>query len=71
MLGKPILTRQEIAELFSVRERTIWSGIPRQDLHAVRLGRAFRVAGAELEAFVDAHAARAPGGPDDRDPERP
>jgi hypothetical protein len=71
MLGKPILTRQEIAELFRVRGRTIRSGIPEQESDAVGLGRAFRVAGAEREAFVDAHPARAPGKQDDRGPERP
>ena len=61
MLSKPFLTTQEIAGLLKVREQTVRGWIHRQDLRAVRLGREFRVAVPDLEAFVNDHATRAPG----------
>jgi excisionase family DNA binding protein len=65
MLSKPFLTTQEIAELLKVREQTVRSWIHQQDLRAVKLGREFRVAVKDLEAFVNEHATREPRGPDE------
>lgn len=60
MLSKPFLTIHEIAELLKVREQTVRGWIHQQDLRAVKLGREFRVAVKDLEAFVNEHATRAP-----------
>jgi excisionase family DNA binding protein len=60
MLSKPFLTIHEIAELLKVREPTVRGWIRRQELRAVRLGREFRVAAKDLEAFVNERATRAP-----------
>ena len=56
MLSRPFLTTQEIAELLKVREQTVRNWIHAQELRAVKLGREFRVAVKDLEAFVEAHA---------------
>ncbi len=71
MLSKPFLTTQEIAKLLKVREQTVRSWIHRQKLRAVKLGREFRVAVKDLEAFVDEHATREPSRRDDEGPGRP
>jgi excisionase family DNA binding protein len=60
MLSKPLLTTQEVAELLKVREATVRSWIRDRDLRAVRLGREFRIAVKDLEAFIDARATRPP-----------
>lgn len=60
MLSKPFMTTQEIAELLKVREQTVRSWIHQQELRAVKLGREFRVAVKDLEAFVNEHATREP-----------
>lgn len=60
MLSKPFMTTHEIAELFKVREATVRAWIHGEELRAIRLGREFRVAVRDLEAFVDAHATRPP-----------
>ncbi|MBO9418956.1 helix-turn-helix domain-containing protein [Labrenzia sp. R4_2] len=60
MLSKPFLTTHEIAELLKVREPTVRTWIHQQELRAVKLGREFRVAVKDLEAFVNEHATRAP-----------
>ena len=60
MLSKPLMTTHEVAELLQVREGTVRSWIHDQELRAVRLGREFRVAVKDLEAFVNAHATRPP-----------
>ncbi|CTQ73159.1 helix-turn-helix domain-containing protein [Roseibium alexandrii] len=60
MLSKPFLTTHEIAELLKVREPTVRTWIHQEELRAVKLGREFRVAVKDLEAFVNAHATRAP-----------
>ena len=52
MLSKPFMTTQEIAELFKVKEPTVRSWINGNQLRAVKLGREFRVAVTDLEAFV-------------------
>ena len=60
MLSKPFLTTHEIAELLKVRESTVRGWIHGEELRAVRLGREFRVAVNDLEAFVNEHATRPP-----------
>lgn len=60
MLSKPLMTTQEIAELLKVREQTVRSWIHQQELRAIKLGREFRVAVKDLEAFVNEHATREP-----------
>ncbi len=60
MLNQPFLTIHEIAELLKVREQTVRSWIHAQELRAVKLGREFRVAVKDLEAFVNEHATREP-----------
>lgn len=65
MLSKPFYTTHEIAELLKVSEATVRNWIHEAELRAVRLGREFRVAARDLEAFVNAHATRpAPPEPD-------
>lgn len=58
MFSKPFMTTQEIAELLKVREPTVRSWIHGQELRAVKLGREFRVAVKDLEAFVNERATR-------------
>lgn len=60
MLSKPFLTTHEIAELLKVREPTVRGWIHDGQLRAIKLGREFRVAVKDLEAFVNAHATRPP-----------
>lgn len=60
MLSKPFMTTHEIAELLKVNEATVRAWIHGEDLRAVKLGREFRVAVKDLEAFVNAHATRPP-----------
>ncbi|MFX3680430.1 DNA-binding protein [Oceaniradius stylonematis] len=60
MLSKPFMTTHEIAELLKVNEATVRAWIHGEDLRAVKLGREFRVAVRDLEAFVNAHATRPP-----------
>lgn len=56
MLSKPFLTTHEIAELLKVREPAVRAWIHHGQLRAIRLGREFRVAAKDLEAFVNARA---------------
>jgi excisionase family DNA binding protein len=65
MLSKPFLTTQEIAELLKVREQTVRKWIHQQELRAVKLGREFRVAAKDLEAFINEHATCEPSGRDE------
>lgn len=60
MLSRPLLTTQEVAELLKVGEPTVRTWIHGHELRAVRLGREFRVAFKDLEAFLNEHATRAP-----------
>ncbi len=60
MLSKPFMTTHEIAELLKVGEPTVRSWIHGQELRAVKLGREFRVAVKDLEAFVNERATREP-----------
>ena len=56
MLSKPFMTTHEIAELFKVNETTVRTWIHGGELRAIRVGREFRVAAKDLEAFINAHA---------------
>ena len=56
MLSKPFMTIHEIAELLKVSEATVRARIHEGELRAIRVGREFRVAAKDLEAFVNAHA---------------
>jgi len=60
MLSKPFLTTQDIAGLLKVREQTVRSWINGKQLRAIKLGREFRVAARDLEAFVNDNATREP-----------
>ena len=55
MLSKPFLTTHDIAELLKVKEPTVRSWIHDQELRAIKIGREFRVAAKDLEAFLNAH----------------
>ncbi len=68
MLSKPFMTIHEIADLLKVNETTVRGWIHDRQLRAVRLGREFRVAVDDLEAFVDEHATRPPSGGNPDDP---
>lgn len=70
MLSKPFLTTHESAELLKVREQTVRSWIHQRELRAVKLGREFRVAVKDLEAFVNEHATREPSWREDAGPGR-
>jgi excisionase family DNA binding protein len=71
MLTKPFMTTHEVAELLKVREQTVRCWIHQQELRAVKLGREFRVAVKDLEAFVNEHATREPSWKDNGKSERP
>ena len=63
MLSKPLMTVHEVADLLKVKESTVRSWIKDNDLRAIKLGRDWRVAVKDLEAFVEAHANRGAGEP--------
>lgn len=67
MLSRPFLTTQEVARLLKVSEATVRSWIHESELRAVRLGREFRIAAKDLEAFVNAHATQSAISPPDGD----
>ena len=56
MLSQPFMTTQDVAELLKVREATVRSWIRHEELRAVKIGREFRVAVRDLEAFLNDHA---------------
>ena len=60
MLSRPFFTIPEIAALLKVSEATVRGWIHESELRAVRLGREFRVAAKDLEAFVNARATQPP-----------
>ena len=68
MLSKPFMTTQEIAELLKVKEPTVRSWIHDADLRAVKIGREFRIAVKDLEAFLNEHATREPSWRDETKP---
>jgi len=54
------MTTHEIAELLKVGEPTVRAWIHDRDLRAVKLGREFRIAVRDLEAFLEERATRTP-----------
>ena len=60
MLSKPMLTTHEVSELLKVSESTVRGWIHDRELRAVKLGREYRVAVKDLEAFVSERATREP-----------
>ena len=60
MLSKPFMTTHDIAEILKVKEATVRGWIHARELRAVRLGREYRVAVKDLEAFVNERATREP-----------
>lgn len=58
MLSKPFFTTHDVAELLKVSEATVRTWIHDGELRAIRVGREFRLAAKDLEAFVNAHATR-------------
>ena len=67
MLTKPFKTTHDVADLLKVNEATVRSWIHEGELRAIRLGREFRVAVKDLEAFVNARATRAPSAEPEND----
>lgn len=63
MLSKPLLTTHDAAGLVKVKEATVRSWIHSGDLRAIQLGREWRIAVTDLEAFLNAHANRAAEAP--------
>lgn len=60
MLSKPFMTTMEIAKLLKVKEPTVRSWIHESQLKAVKLGREYRVAVKDLEAFIEERSTLAP-----------
>ncbi len=60
MLSKPLLTVHDVAELLQMRESTVRSWINDGQLRAIKFGRDWRVSVKDLEAYLNAHANRAP-----------
>ena len=56
MLRKPLLTVHEVADLLKIKESTVRAMINEKQLRAIKLGRDWRVAVKDLEAFLDEHA---------------
>ena len=50
------MTTHEIVELFKVNEVTVRTRMHGGELRAIRVGREFRAAAKDLEAFINAHA---------------
>lgn len=57
-IGRPMKTTREVAGLLRVAESTVRQWIVRGELRAVRVGREYRVAEGDLDAFVEARATR-------------
>jgi excisionase family DNA binding protein len=58
MLSRALLTTHEVAELLKVNEATVRAWIKACELRAFHLGREWRIAQVDLEAFLNAHANR-------------
>ncbi|MDP3261719.1 MAG: helix-turn-helix domain-containing protein [Tabrizicola sp.] len=58
ILGSPLLTTRDVAELLQLTETTIRSWIVGGELRAMRFGREYRIAAEDLDAFLEAHATR-------------
>ena len=60
VLSRPLLTVHEAAVLLRINEATVRAAIHDQSLRAIRIGREWRIAFKDLEAFVNTHATRPP-----------
>lgn len=58
MFRKPLLTVHDVAALLQVKEATVRQWIRNKDLRAIKFGREWRVAEADLEEFVTTRANR-------------
>ncbi len=47
-------TCAEVAERYGVKIITVWSWIRKKKLHAIKLGRDYRISDADLKEFEDA-----------------
>lgn len=56
VLNQPFLTTRQAAALLSVVEGTVRSMIARGELRAIRVGREYRIAVDDLDAYVASHA---------------
>ena len=56
MLRKPLLTVHEVADLLKLKESTVRTLINEKQLRAIKIGRDWRVAVKDLEAFLNDHA---------------
>lgn len=60
MLREPLLSVHEVAGLVQMTEATVRAWIRNNELRAIKFGRDWRVARADLESFLNAHANIAP-----------
>tara|TARA_R110000772_G_scaffold144296_2_gene254043 strand:+ start:274 stop:477 length:204 start_codon:yes stop_codon:yes gene_type:complete len=67
MLSRPLLTIHEAAALLKSSEPTVRGLIKDEGLRAIKLGREYRIAVKDLEAFLNDHATRAAADHDDND----
>ncbi|UUX50585.1 helix-turn-helix domain-containing protein [Nisaea acidiphila] len=58
MLSKPLLTIHEVSDLLKMKESTVRNWIRDGELRAIKMGRDWRVAVKDLEAYLNAHANR-------------
>lgn len=58
MLSKPLLTIHDAATLLKSSEPTVRGLIRDEGLRAIKLGREYRIAVKDLEAFLNDHATR-------------
>lgn len=56
MFRAPMLTVHEVADRMKVTPRTVGDWIRSGKLRAIKVGRDWRIAVRDLEAFADAHA---------------
>ena len=56
---KPALTIQQVAEIFSVNERTVYRMVSRGDLPGFRVAGSWRILAEDLEAWIDQQKATA------------
>lgn len=64
MLTRMFMTVREVAELARVSEATVRQWIRTGELRAIDVGREFRIIPGDLEAFLDRHATRPAGLPE-------
>lgn len=63
MLARQFLVVKEVADLLKVGEVTVRHWIKDGKLRAIDVGREWRIAPKDLEAFLQAHASRRPDEP--------